>query len=186
MFRITTAAVLALVAASAAAPTAAPTSRPTDGNAPDLTLDWPKKKNCPDGSKISWKDYTEKYRCIDNAACRALDPTSCCVAYSYTFCGFPGTLHGGDKATQCNEYNRCLPDEPQPMSAEPPALPGSAEEFAAQLQALLDCPYDPATEEFQTCLEGILAKSMDPTSAGAARETAAAVAAVVAGAALLA
>ena len=37
-----------------------------------------------------------------------------------------------------------------------------------------------------TCLEGIMAKFMDPTSAGAARETAAAVAAVVAGAALLA
>ena len=183
MFRTTTAAVLALVAASANA-------QGNDGNAPNLTLDWPKNGNCPDGSNITPQQYISKYMCTDNAACRALDPTSCCVLYSYGFCGFPGTLHGGNADTECNEYNRCYPDpDPdvaEPMSAEPPALPGSAEEFAAQLQALLDCPYDPATEEFQTCLEGILAKSMSPTSAGAARETAAAVAAVVAGAALLA
>ena len=181
MFRTSTAAVLALVAVSANA-------QGNFTNAPDLTLNWPKKGNCPDGSNITPKQYVDKYMCVDNAACRALDPTSCCVRYSYTFCGFPGTLHDGAEKTQCNPYNACLPepDEAVPMSAEPPALPKSAEEFAAQLQALLDCPYDPATEEFQTCLEGILAKSMDATSAGAARETAAAVAAVVAGAALLA
>ena len=181
MFRTTTAAVLALVAASANA-------QGFPGNAPNLTLDWPKNGNCPDASKINPDDYVSKYMCHDNAACRALDPTSCCVKYTAPFCGFPGVLNGGNVDTQCNEYNACYPDpdEAEPMSAEPPALPGSAEEFAAQLQALLDCPYDFETEEFQTCLEGIMAKSMDPTSAGAARETAAAVAAVVAGAALLA
>mmetsp|Transcript_18930 Transcript_18930/g.44839 ORF Transcript_18930/g.44839 Transcript_18930/m.44839 type:complete len:181 (-) Transcript_18930:256-798(-) len=180
MLRTTTAAVLALVAASANA-------QGNDGNAPNLTLDWPKQGNCP-STKITLDEYKSKYMCHDNAACRALDPTSCCILYRFPFCGFPGTEHGGNADTQCNEYNECYPDpdEAEPMSAEPPALPGSAEEFAAQLQALLDCPYDPATEEFQTCLEGIMAKSMDPTSAGAARETAAAVAAVVAGAALLA
>ena len=70
-------------------------------------------------------------------------------------------------------------------SAEPLPSPTSGEEFAAQLQALLDCPYDPTTEEFETCLEGIMANSMDTTSASAMRDTAAAVAAVVAGAALL-
>jgi len=181
MIRITTAAVLALVAASANA---------QDGNAPNLTPDWPRKGNCPSTS-ISRDDYVSKYMCADNAACRKLDPTSCCVLYSFGFCGFPGTLHGGEEKTQCNKYNACLPDGPEPMGAEPPSLPESAEEFVAQLQALIDCQYDPTTEEFKTCLAEIFAKNskattMDATtSASAARETVAAVAAVVAGAALL-
>lgn len=175
MFRANIAAVLALIAATANA----------QGNAPNLSLDWPNKNNCPDGSKITQGDYFSKYRCVDNEACRALDPNSCCVKYSYTFCGFPGVNHGGDEATQCNPYNACLPDGAVSQSAEPLPAPTSGEEFAAQLQALLDCPFDPSTEEFETCLEGIMANSMDTTSASAARDTAAAVAAVVAGAALL-
>ena len=135
------------------------------------SLNWPSKGNCPDGSQITAQEYTDQYQCFNNAECQALDPNACCVWYSYAFCGYPGTNHGGSADTECNAYNRCMDAAEEKPRPTPTATSQSAEpadpmaELMAQanlqagLEALQQCPgIEPQTGAFDECVKGIADK----------------------------
>ena len=85
--------------------------------------------------------------------------TTCCVSYSYPYCGIP---------SGCNQYLKCIDDTetavPLPSSAD---LDGG--NFTGAFEALADCDAEPGTKEFRACLTDLLsakATTMSDTTSG--------------------
>lgn len=85
--------------------------------------------------------------------------TTCCVSYSFPYCGIP---------SGCNQYLKCIDDTetavPLPSSAD---LDGA--NFTGAFEALADCDAEPGTKEFRACLTDLLsakATTMSDTTSG--------------------
>lgn len=78
--------------------------------------------------------------------------TTCCVSYSFPYCGIP---------SGCNQYLKCIDDTetavPLPSSAD---LDGA--NFTGAFEALADCDAEPGTKEFRACLTDLLSARQLP------------------------